>query len=143
MYFLAAPGWPPENVYAANKTTPTMIPVSWRPIANHFFVHGILRGYTVTYQAVRNPNKEIEEKPKHVIVGRNTLSVELHGLSSFTIYSIEVSAFTVKGNGTPSQVIFGGEMIIFLFQFQGKPTLSVFEGNVLVLFNCCSSCNSH
>lgn len=69
----------------------------------------------MTYQVVRNPNKEIEEKPKHVIVGPNTLAVELHGLSSFTIYRIEVRAFTVKGNGTPSQVIFGGEMIIFVF----------------------------
>ena len=56
---------------------------------------------------------EIEEKPKHVIVGPNALSVELHGLSSFTIYRIEVRASTVKGNGTPSEVIFGGELKIF------------------------------
>ena len=92
-----------------------MIPVSWRPISNQYYVHGILLGYTVTYRAVRNPNKELEEKERNITVGPSTLSVQLHNLSSFTIYSIEVRAFTVKGNGTPSQVIFAGNVKTFIF----------------------------
>lgn len=112
-YSVTAPGRPPENVFATNKTTPTMIPVSWRPISNPYYIHGILRGYTVTYRAIRNPNKELQEKEKNIIVGPRTLSVQLHNLSSFTIYSIEVRAFTAKGNGTPSQVIFAGNIKSF------------------------------
>ena len=64
----------------------------------------------MTYRAVRNPNEELEEKAKHVRVGPSTLSVELHNLSSFTIYSIQVRAFTDRGNGTPSEVIYAGNM---------------------------------
>ncbi len=92
-----------------------MIPVSWQPIRDLYYVHGVLLGYTVTYQAVRNPNKELEEKEKNVTVGPNTLSVELRQLSSFTIYSIQVRAFTRKGNGTPSAVIFAGKDNSILF----------------------------
>ena len=56
---------------------------------------------------------ELQEKEKNIIVGPSTLSLELHNLSSFTTYSIEVRAFTVKGNGTPSQVIFAGNVKTF------------------------------
>ena len=108
---LTAPGRPPENVFAANKTAPTMITVSWQPISNKYYVHGILRGYTVTYRAVRNPNEQLKGKEKNITVGPSTHSVKLHNLSSFTTYSIEVRAFTLKGNGTPSQVIFAGKHI--------------------------------
>lgn len=108
---------PPENVYAANKSTPTTIPVTWQPIGNQYFVHGILRGYTVTYRAISNPNHRLEEKERNITVGANTTSVVLNKLSSFTIYSIEVRAFTVKGNGIPSQVIFAGNKSVFGFSF--------------------------
>lgn len=114
MPFFSAPGRPPENVFATNKTTPTMIPVSWEPIRDLYYVHGILLGYTVSYRAIRNPNKELEEEEKNVTVGPKTTYVELQDLSSFTIYSIKVRAFTRRGNGTPSAVIFAGKLI-FLY----------------------------
>ena len=112
--FFSAPARSPENVFATNKTTPTMIPVSWEPIRDPYYVHGILLGYTVTYRAIRNPNKELEQEEKNVTVGPKTTYVELQDLSSFTIYSIKVRAFTRKGNGTPSAVIFAGKLI-FLY----------------------------
>lgn len=114
MPFFSAPGRPPENVFATNKTTPTMIPVSWEPIRDPYYVHGILLGYTVSYRAIRNPNKELEEEEKNVTVGPKTTYVELQDLSSFTVYSIKVRAFTRRGNGTPSAVIFAGKLI-FLY----------------------------
>ena len=117
-WLLTAPGMPPENVYAANKSTPTTIPVTWQPISNQYFVHGILRGYTVTYRAISNPNQRLDEKERNITVGPNTTSVVLNKLSSFTIYSIEVRAFTVKGNGIPSQVIFAGNEFVFGFSFE-------------------------
>lgn len=90
-----------------------MILVSWKPIRDPYYVHGILLGYTVTYRAIRNPNKELEEKEKNVTVGPKTTYIELQHLSSFTIYSIKVRAFTRKGNGTPSAVIFAGKVNLF------------------------------
>ena len=66
---------------------------------------------------MKNPNKELKEKEKNITVGPSTLSVQLHNLSSFTIYSIEVRAFTVKGNGIPSQVIFAGNVNAFILGF--------------------------
>ena len=78
-------------------------------------MHGILTGYTVTYRAVKNPNKKLDEKEKNITVGPNTLSLELHDLSSFTIYSIVIRAFTRKGNGTPSAVILAGKDISISF----------------------------
>ena len=116
MSLFSAPGWPPENVFATNKTTPTMIRVSWKPIRDSYYVHGILLGYTVTYQAIRNPNEELEEKEKNVTVGPKTTHVELQHLSSFTIYSIKIRAFTRKGNGTTSAVVFAGKVIFSLFR---------------------------
>ena len=113
MQFFPVPGRPPENVFATNKTSPTMIPVSWKPIQDSYYVHGILLGYTVTYRAIRNPNKELEEKEKNVTVGPKTTYVELQHLSSFTIYSIKVRAFTRIGNGTPSAVVVAGKVVLF------------------------------
>lgn len=83
--------------------------MSWKPIGNPYYVHGVLLGYTVTYRALRNPNEELSEREKNITVGPNTFSLELRNLESFTIYSIEVRAFTRKGNGTPSSVIFAGK----------------------------------
>ncbi|XP_022795633.1 uncharacterized protein LOC111334203 [Stylophora pistillata] len=101
-----APGRPPENIQAISKFTPTTIPVSWKPIGNPYYVHGILLGYTVTYRGLRNPDTELGEQEKNITVGPKIFALELRNLESFTIYSIEVRAFTRKGNGTPSSVIF-------------------------------------
>jgi len=72
----------------------------------------------VTYRAVSNPNQRLDEKERNITVGPNTTSLELNNLFSFTIYSIEVRAFTVKGNGIPSQVIFAGNEFVFGFSFE-------------------------
>ncbi|XP_068752195.1 uncharacterized protein [Montipora capricornis] len=152
-----APGRPPENVSAANRTTPTMIPVSWQPISKEYYVHGILRGYIVTYRAVKNPNEELEEKAKHVRVGPSNRSVELQHLSSFTIYSIQVRAFTDKGNGTPSEVIYAETCKCFSklytnFWFNPPYLDKGGNGNVtgifppilqLVVRSCCGECRAH
>ena len=72
----------------------------------------------MTYRAISNPNQRLDEKERNITVGPNTTSVVLNKLSSFTIYSIEVRAFTVKGNGIPSQVILAGNEFVFGFSFE-------------------------
>lgn len=101
------PSWPPESVSAANKSSPTKIPVRWKPISNSYYIHGILRGYVLSYKAVVS-NPSFKEEERNLTVGPNDLSIELRDLSPFTVYSIQVMAFTVKGKGKASPIIYGG-----------------------------------
>ena len=109
-YLCLVPSWPPEQVKATNKSTSTAIPVFWKPISNKYFVHGVLLGYRVLYRPISNPNKKIQEAEKAVTVDANTLSVIITGLESFTVYSIRVTAYTIKGNGRPSPAIRAGNV---------------------------------
>ena len=71
-------------------------------------MHGILLGYRVLYQALKNPNKKIQEQERVKTVDANTLSVIITELDSFTVYSIRVTAYTIKGNGASSPAIRAG-----------------------------------
>lgn len=113
MYFdILAPGAPPENLQAFNKTSPTKIKVQWQPIKKPYDVHGILLGYTVYYKAVAVSNQSIEEPRSYteiVIDKPKQISIEIKGLSAFTRYHIYVVAFTIKGNGVPAHVVVAGK----------------------------------
>ncbi|XP_001623142.2 uncharacterized protein LOC5501884 isoform X2 [Nematostella vectensis] len=101
------PSWPPEEVIPSNKTSPTALRVSWQPISDEYYVHGILLGYKVYYWAVRNPNEVFLKKKEKIIVNAMTLSVVISGLHAYTVYAIQVLAFTSKGDGPLSQLIYG------------------------------------
>ena len=60
------------------------------------------------YRAVSNPNKNLHQEQRLITLDAKTLSVVITGLKSFTIYSVRVMAYTIKGNGTPSTVIHAG-----------------------------------
>ena len=50
-----------------------------------------------------------EEKPKEVIIPAENISTVLTGLENFALYRIEMTGFTIKGDG-PSKVIFAGDL---------------------------------
>lgn len=52
-----------------------------------------------------------EETPREVILPPGTVSTTLTGLESFTVYLIEITGLTVKGNG-PSEVLFAGKLCL-------------------------------
>ena len=76
-----------------------------------FYVHGILRGYNVSYRAVAVANETLKEKAEELIVtvGPMNRSVELDGLDAFTRYHIQVLAFTRIGDGVKSKVSIAGK----------------------------------
>lgn len=84
--------------------------VRWNPIPDEFYVHGILRGYKVIYKAIAIANEHLEEEleTNQVTVPSSNLSAVLENLNAFTRYSIEVLAFTVKGDGVKSTPIKAG-----------------------------------
>ena len=88
------PSLPPGNVQAHN-TSSTSLMVTWNPVPQQY-VHGILRGYTVTYRVENSNSGEA-----HNATTRKT-SMEVTGLHKYTKYMIRVLAFTVKGNGNVS-----------------------------------------
>ncbi|EDO43025.1 predicted protein, partial [Nematostella vectensis] len=45
------PSRPPTNLKAQN-TSSTSLAVAWQPLSDSFFIHGVLRGYQVSYHRV-------------------------------------------------------------------------------------------
>ena len=60
------------------------------------------------YPIAEYPYEDVS--PKHVVdVGPGDLSIELKNLKSFAMYRIEVTGFTIKGEG-PVGVVFAGKI---------------------------------
>lgn len=87
------PTWTPGGIAAWN-TSSTSILLSWQPLADLYYLHGNLAGYTVTYSRLDGLLST-----KQTNLCSSNLSVELTGLDEYVEYRIEVRAFTVKGSG--------------------------------------------
>ena len=79
-----------------NKTS-TTVQVKWSPIRQNF-VHGILRGYHIHFKNV-NPAGFGVVSPDIQSVRASNTSFLMQGLLKFTEYTIQVSGYTVKGDG--------------------------------------------
>ncbi len=106
-FFLQVPSKPPESIIAESHVTLTTIPVTWQPIDSHY-IHGILLGYKIRYQAVAIGEEPVQHQPiKEQIVSPSTLSIVLKNLEIFTLYRIDVLGYTIMGNG-PSATDYAG-----------------------------------
>lgn len=90
------PSLAPVNLRAHN-TSSTSILVFWEPLPNDH-VNGILLGYKVTYKK----HGQIHARKQNISTMLNFTI--LSGLDKFTIYDVNVSAFTRVGNGPESNV---------------------------------------
>lgn len=88
-----APTWTPTSLAAWN-TSSTSILLSWQPLADWYYLHGILRGYLISYSRVDGLLSK-----ENVSTSSSSLSLELTGLDEYVEYRLEVRAFTVKGSG--------------------------------------------
>lgn len=68
--------------------------MSWQPLADSYYLHGKLRGYTLSYERLDGLLF-----PLQVSVDGSDLSLELTDLDEYVEYRIEVRAFTIKGSG--------------------------------------------
>ena len=91
--FLLVPTWRPSHITAWN-TSSTSILLSWKPLADPYFLHGILRGYHITYHRLDGLESTVQ-----VRVCSSTLSLEVESLDEYVEYEFRVLAYTVKGAG--------------------------------------------
>lgn len=78
----------------AKNTSSTSVLVTWQPLANEWYLHGVLRGYRVKYA---------REDGRGDVLSNTTQSwtreFEIKELNKYIKYRIQVLAFTVKGDG--------------------------------------------
>ncbi|PFX17440.1 Receptor-type tyrosine-protein phosphatase F [Stylophora pistillata] len=91
--FLLVPTRRPSHIAAWN-TSSTSILLSWKPLADPYFLHGIPRGYLITYNRIDGLESTVQ-----VQVHSSTLSLEVESLDEYVEYQFRVCAFTVKGAG--------------------------------------------
>ncbi|CAH1795907.1 unnamed protein product [Owenia fusiformis] len=94
------PSQPPQGVQATPLSSQSIM-VLWSP-PPLFTLHGILQGYKVLYKTVRHDE---DESDANMIISTK-LTAALYGLQKFTNYSIEVLAFTRRGEGVRSNPIY-------------------------------------
>ena len=94
------PSQPPEDVQATSLNS-TSIKVAWSP-PSLLTLHGILQGYKILYKPVRQDEDEGDANFKMT----TRLDVVLSRLEKFTNYSIQVLAYTRKGEGVRSEPVF-------------------------------------
>lgn len=104
---------PPTYVNPENHTSPYSLLVTWQaiPPASR---NGIILGYKVSYTPVLvSGQTHIDTVSLAVTVRAPEQRVLLTGLSSFTVYKIQVLGFNEVGDGPPSSPIYAGVLDIF------------------------------
>lgn len=96
------PSEQPQNVYAKDKASATVIYLSWHRPPEHT-IHGILRGYYIWYSIIslgiydETPVFPQDYMKKQLPAGSK--SDALTDLESYATYDIRIAAFTSKGYG--------------------------------------------
>ena len=93
------PSAPPQNISGYNVTKHD-IRVLWNPVLEDD-VNGIITGYRVFFKETYHSNA----KTYNLSVPFTEKNVTLNFLRPFTFYSIQVLAFTIKGDGRKSAAI--------------------------------------
>ncbi|XP_078344750.1 uncharacterized protein LOC144630294 [Oculina patagonica] len=150
------PSKPPEGIIAESHVTLTTIPVTWQPI-DPKYIHGILLGYKIRYQAVAIGEEPVEEQPiREQIVSPSTLSIVLKNLEIFTLYRIDVLGYTIMGNG-PSATDYAEtcrcNKRLTTSWYEFRPYVQVSENDIpdglippilsKLAVTCCETCQSH
>lgn len=104
---VSVPSHAPEEFKAINKTSATAISLSWKPISDPFYIHGILLGYQIEYRKTHLAGEVVSGKTAVHTIGPNALSYVVTGLEIYAVYKIKIRAFTVKGNGAAVEISAG------------------------------------
>ena len=100
--FYLEPSKPPSTVTALNRSSTTIL-VKWSPIPKQS-IHGMLLGYHIHFKSLDSVGFGIVSS-RVQSTAANTTSSLIPGLLKFTDYSIQVSGFTVKGDGPLSKAV--------------------------------------
>lgn len=100
---------PPQSVSAQNLTSESFIDVTWSPVPDGH-VNGILLGYSIKYQRILTADWEVFDTEEHALTVLPTyLAISLR-VQTYSIYRIQVAAFTRKGMG-PYSHVYGGKYL--------------------------------
>uniref|UniRef100_T1J836 Down syndrome cell adhesion molecule-like protein Dscam2 n=1 Tax=Strigamia maritima TaxID=126957 RepID=T1J836_STRMM len=94
------PALPPENLECVPLSSQSL-QVSWQPVPS-YAVHGLLQGFKVIYKPTEEWYDGVEAETKIT----SALKTIIHGLERFSNYSIQVLAFTRRGDGTLSSPVY-------------------------------------
>ena len=99
---------PPQSVTAHNLTSALGINVTWTPVPiGH--VNGLLMGYSIKYRRIQTAEMDVFDTEEYTVTVKPTdLMVEL-SVETYSIYEIQVAAFTQKGMGPYSEFVYGGK----------------------------------
>lgn len=90
---------PPPNITAYN-TSSTSLEITWQTISEEF-AKATLLGFKLSYRKADESNSTtVDLCPKE-------RRFSLHNLTIFTVYCIQLSAFTRNGNGNMSDCVLG------------------------------------
>ena len=112
-FFTLVPSRIPREFMATTKSSPTTIPLSWKPIKNSFYIHGILLGYKIQFELTHIAGVPLNQPVNKTqrIIGPDTLTYVLRDLEIYATYRVKIWAFTRIGDGPSSENIAGNEII--------------------------------
>lgn len=93
------PSRPPTLVKAWN-TSSTSIQVSWQPLNDSYYEHGVLLGYLLSYRRADGRGGE-----DSTIICPGALNGNITELDEYVEYTITVQAINIKGIGPASQPV--------------------------------------
>jgi len=93
---------PPSNVLHTSSSEDSKVEVTWGPVPDGF-VHGILLGYRIYYPMTPRFGGNNVSNTKVSTVGPSQQNATIM-LNNFTNYTLEIAAFTIKGDGVRSQI---------------------------------------
>nr|XP_058971271.1 uncharacterized protein LOC131797634 [Pocillopora verrucosa] len=99
------PSKPPQNVTAERLKAADSINVTWNEVPfGH--VNGLLMGYSIKYRRVKTAEKNVVHLEETAIAKSTDFWMVLN-VQTYSVYKIEVAAFTQKGLGPYSEYIYG------------------------------------
>ena len=88
--------------------------VTWGPVPDGF-VHGILRGYRIYFKKAREMGRTATSATRVIAVGPNEYQATITLLNNFAMYTLEITAFTIKGEGPRTEIKEGGISFVVIF----------------------------
>ena len=93
------------------KASTVFVTVAWEPVQK-FYIHGRLLGYKIYCSLITDALVEVVPAQTLVFtVGPKTTSTKITELRSFSVYTIQIAAFTRKGAGVRSNSTKARELI--------------------------------
>ena len=93
---------PPSNGLLISSSEDFKTSVSWGPVPDGF-VHGVLLGYHIYYVVTQQTGGNTVTNTKVIAVGPYVQSTTIM-FNNVAKYTLEIAAFTIKGDGVRLQI---------------------------------------